>query len=306
MKKVIVTGANGFIGSNLIKKLYYNKVKIYAIVRNKEKAKNLLGLDNVNIIECKMCDYSKLNKLISEEEIDTFYHFAWDGHSGDKRYDYELQLSNIKYTCDAIKSAKILGCKRFVFPGSLIEYEYKKALDKEFYDVGIGNIYGIAKITARNMGQVLSKNLGIDFIPTTISNVYGVGEKADRLFKSTLKKLISGEKTSFTECEQMYDFIYIDDAAEAFYLIGENGKSFKNYYIGNIRQRKLKKYICDIRDCVDKNAELGFGDIRFKGISLEYTEFDTYSLYNDFKFEPKVGFIEGVLRTKEWLEKEGI
>lgn len=306
MKNVIITGANGFIGSNLVKKLSNNKVKIYAIVRNKEKAKNILGLNNVNIIECEMCDYSKLNRLIVEDEIDAFYHFAWDGHSGDKRFDYELQLSNINYTCDAVKLAKSLRCKRFVFPGSLIEYEYKKTLEKEFYDVGIGNIYGIAKMTARNMGQVLAKNIGIDFIPTTISNIYGVGEKADRLFKSTLKKLIKGEKTSFTECEQMYDFIYIDDAIEAFYLIGDNGKAFKNYYIGNVKPKKLKEYICEIRDCVDKNAKLGFGDIPFNGMSLEYNEFDTYSLYDDFKFEPKFSFKEGILKTKKWLEKEGI
>lgn len=306
MRNVIITGANGFIGSNLVRKLNEERIRVYAIVRNKENAVYMSKLENVTVIECKMCDYLKMSRLDFNEEIDTFYHFAWDGHSGDKRLDYELQLNNVKYTCDAIKLAQFLGCKKFIFPGSIIEYEYKKALEKGLQNIGLGNIYGVAKITARQMGEVLAKNMGIDFITTIISNIYGIGEKSDRLFKSTLRKLIKGEKASFTECEQMYDFIYIDDAVEAFYIIGDKGQSFKNYYIGNINPKPLKEFIREIGNCVDKDAKLGFGDISFDGVSLEFNEFDIYSLYSDFKFEPKVTFKEGVLKTKKWLEKEGV
>ena len=67
MKSVIVTGANGFIGSSLIKTLSENKVKVYAVVRTKERAKNILDLENVDIIECEMRDYLNLNKVIWEK-----------------------------------------------------------------------------------------------------------------------------------------------------------------------------------------------------------------------------------------------
>ena len=305
MKSVLVTGATGFIGRKMVEKLLSENLNVYAVVRNKETIIGEELFENVHIIECEMSEYKDINKF-SNIKIDTFYHFAWSGHSGNNREDYELQLKNIQYTCDAIKLAKELKCKRFIYPGSLIEYEYQKSLQNNFYDVGMGNIYGIAKMTARQMGQVLARNIGIEFIPTTISNIYGVGEKVDRLFKSTLKKLMRKEETKFTNCEQMYDFIYIDDAVEAFYLIGEKGTPFKNYYIGNKKPKKLKEFIFQMKDCVDVNTELGFGKIPFHGIGLEYNEFDTCSLYEDFEFEPKVGFCEGIKKTKQWLEKEGI
>lgn len=305
MKSVLVTGATGFIGRKMVEKLLSENLNVYAVVRNKETILGEELFENVHIIECEMSEYKDISKF-SNIKIDTFYHFAWSGHSGNNRGDYELQLRNIQYTCDAIKLAKELKCKRFIYPGSLIEYEYQKSLQNNFYDVGMGNIYGIAKMTARQMGQVLARNIGIEFMPTTISNIYGVGEKVDRLFKSTLKKLMRKEETKFTNCEQMYDFIYIDDAVEAFYLIGEKGTPFKNYYIGNKEPKKLKEFIWQMKDCVDVNTELGFGKIPFHGIGLEYNEFDTCSLYEDFKFEPKVGFCEGIKKTKQWLEKEGI
>ena len=302
MKTAIVTGANGFVGSALVRELILKGVNVYAVVRNKDKCADLNNFKNITIIECEMSDYKNLNHYICKKNIDVFYHFSWDGTVGDKRSDYTLQLRNVEFTCDAVKAAKKMNIKKFVFAGSIIEYEYEKCIKEKYFDIGINNIYGISKITARNMAEVLANSIGVDFIPTIISNIYGVGEVSDRLFKNTLKKMLNGEKTSFTTCEQLYDFIYIDDAVRAFYLVGKYGEKFKNYYIGNKEPKKLKEYITQMKDCANKNCQLGFGDIQYKGISLTYKEFDTYSLYNNFTFEPQVSFSEGIKKTIGWLK----
>lgn len=305
MKTAIVTGASGFVGGALVRELVSNGVNVYAIVRNKEKSAGLKKLDNVVIIECNMSEYKNLNQFISDKEIDVFYHFAWDGTVGEKRSDYTLQLRNAEFTCDAVKVAKTMNAKKFVFAGSIIEYEYEKCIKEKHFNIGTNYIYGIGKITARKMGQVLANSIEIDFIPTIISNIYGVGEISDRLFKSTIKKILNGEKTSFTTCEQLYDFIYIEDAARAFYLIGEKGRGFRNYYIGNRNPKKLKEFILEMRDLVNKDVKLGFGKVPNAGISLTYNEFDTNMLFNDFQYKTIVTFKEGIYRTLEWLREKG-
>ncbi|MGG7198264.1 NAD-dependent epimerase/dehydratase family protein [Clostridium butyricum] len=298
MRSAIITGANGFIGRNVAKYLADNGVKVYAFVRNKNKSIYLDKNKNINIIECKM---EKIDQLNFNESIDTFYHFAWEGVSGEERKDYNIQIKNIKYTCDAIKLAKKLEASKFIFAGSIIEYEYYKCIEKN--QSSINNIYGLAKITARNMGKIISDSIGIKFIETTISNVYGPGEYSPRLINMVIRKMLKKEKISLTLCEQLYDFIYIDDAVRAYYLIGQNGESKQNYYIGNNRPRKLKKFILEIRNCIDCTLEIGFGDIPFTGVSLEYNELDTSYLYEGLEFETLTSFGDGVLETIKWVKK---
>lgn len=153
------------------------------------------------------------------------------------------------------------------------------------------------------MAKSIAVSLGIDFITATISNAYGEGEISLRFINSTLRSLLNKEKTSFTAGEQLYDFIYVTDVANAFVTIAREGKPYSNYYIGNKVQRKLKDFLLELRDCVDKNIQLGIGEIPFDGISLDYTELDVKNLYEDTSFECRVDFKEGINKTIEWLEQ---
>lgn len=302
MKRVIVTGATGFIGRNLVKELASKGVEVWTIVRNKKNT--ISSLPNVHIVECKGSQYKELVNIIPKGKLDVFYHLAWAGVSGKERSDYNIQLDNIRSTCDAVMLAKELEANRFVFAGSIMEYEYKKCIDENFIKSGLGNMYGIAKMNARQMAQTLSYNLKLNFNPVTISNVYGIGEVSERFINSTIRKLLDKERTSFTKGDQLYDFIYIDDAVRALYLIGNFGKPFKNYYIGNRHPRKLKEFIFEMKDCVDQDIKLGIGEIPYNSISLNYNEFDTNGLFDDFGFTPEIDFKQGVQKTIEWIYKQ--
>lgn len=302
MKNIIITGANGFLGSNFVRKMAVKGINVYAFVKSKQGIK-LKENENITIIECPMIEYTSFDYNIIKGPIDAFYHFAWDGTAGSKRANYNVQLMNVKYTCDAVKLAKELKVEKFIFVGSIIEFEYLKCIQNGRNDLRINNMYGIAKIMAREMARILAENLNIEFIETTISNIYGPGETSLRLLNSTLRKMLNGEKTSFTNCEQLYDFIYIDDAMEAYYLIGENGIKNKNYYIGNKKPRKLKEFIYEMRDCINSSLSLGFGEIPFCGVSLEYNELDTELLYNELSFKASFDFKQGIRNTIAWLER---
>ena len=58
-----------------------------------------------------------------------------------------------------------------------------------------------------------------------------------------------------------------------------------------------------MRDCIDPSLELGFGEIPFNGPMLTYKEFNTQALYDEFDFEPKVSFQEGIQKTIKWLRE---
>ena len=301
MQKVIITGASGFIGLALTKQLSLKGYEIYALVRNEDKKHLFNNIKNVNIIISGLDNIAILKDTLEGNTFKYFFHLAWDGTSGKDRENYEKQLANVNYTCEAVKVAKALACERFIYAGSLMEYESINYIPISGSKPALNYIYRTAKLTAHYMAKAISVGLGLDFSIGIISNAYGEGELSERLINSTIRKMLNGEKVSFTAGEQLYDFIYISDVAKAFIAIAEEGKPYGNYYIGNKEQRKLKEFLLELRDCVNKNVELGLGEIPFDGISLNYELIDTNKLYEDTSFYCEVDFKSGINETVKWI-----
>lgn len=301
MKKAIVTGANGFVGSAVCNELQALGVEVIAIVRHPDAdISRIKSKENVRIVYSDFSVFRDLASLIPDRDIDVFYHFAWNGSAGPKRGDSDVQLKNVKYSCDAVKACSDLGCRRFVFASSIMEYEIEAAMSTEVIP-GINSLYCSAKIAADYMVRAIAGSLGIDYIRAVISNIYGPGESAPRLINTSLRKMLNGEHCAFSSGNQLYDFIYISDAAKAFVAIGEKGINNKTYYIGSQNPRPLKEFLIEMRDCVDPNIRIGLGELPFNGISLTYKEFDINAVKNDTGFVPEHSFKDGIQKTVTWL-----
>ena len=304
MKTAIVTGACGFIGSNLVTELLENDYAVCAVIRKDEEIYADFAInDKVALLFYDMVDYWKLRDEHILIDADVLYHLSWAGVSDELSQSYKIQLQNVQNSCDLFESAIALKVKRFVFAGSIMEYEHDKAIQKGYYNLSKRNIYHIAKNTARNILQVIANNSGVEYLPITISNVYGPGDRSTRLINQLIISIISKKKLSLTRCEQKYDFIYIDDAVRAIRLVGEAGKNNKNYYIGNKAPTILLEYIIELYEAFDSGEPLGIGEKELQGVSLSYDEFDMLGLYDDLHFSTKTSFSQGVKSTRKWIEQ---
>lgn len=301
MKSAIVSGASGFVGNAVVNELRSRGVEVFALTHKTDMA--CLDLVGIHYIACNLDGYSALPNLISDVSPDVFYHFAWAGTSGSLRGDERVQLKNVQGTCDAVKAAAAMGCKKFVFASSVMQYEVEAEI-KGMRSPSQGSIYSTAKMTADYMARILSASNGLEFNSALISNIYGPGEKSPRLINSSIRKLLKGEHVSLSPGEQMYDFVYISDAARMFFAIGEDGKSGNTYYIGSGHPRPLRTFLMEMRDIVAPDAVLGIGELPFNGISLSYNEFDTQLLYNDTGVKSITPYSEGIRRTMEWIAGE--
>lgn len=307
MKKAIVTGATGFIGTILVENLCRKGIEVIAVIRKSSVNKNkLIPRNNLNIIECDMSDIFNLSKYTQTKDVDVFFHLAWEGSAGEGRADYNVQLLNIEYTINALKVANSICCKKFVGVGSLMEFEINYLMEKD-KQIFPNNIYNISKYTAHVMSKALSSKLEIDYIWTYITNAYGEYETSPRFFNTTVKKMINKEVMDFTLADNLYDFVHVEDVVNAMYLIGKHGKNDSNYCIGSGKPEELKKYITKMRDFIDRNLDLNFGKVKS---SMIYLNKDVYSIEkttNDTGYVPKIDFEEGlerVLNITKYKEKE--
>lgn len=301
MKNVIITGADGFVGSNTVKYFLEQGMTVLALDIG-EKPHRLEANDNLIYMQCDISDTAAMIEKIPHETYDTFIHFAWAGSAGAARVDYNLQMRNALNTVECMKASKEMGCSRFVCAGSIMEYEVEAAIHAQGSRPGMGYIYGMGKHIAHCMCKSVAVEIGIELVWPMITNAYGVGEFSPRFVNTTLRKIINNEPLQFTVASQNYDFVYVTDVAKAFYLIAKNGKPFCEYMIGSSTARPLKEFILEMQQALAPQAVPLFGDVPFTGTNMPLSTFGTEATEKDCGFKAEVSFAEGTRMTMEWLK----
>ena len=301
MNKVVITGADGFVGSNTAQCFLDHGIEVLAL-DIVDKPRRLTPQTGLSYKCVDITDKEQLLKAISIEEYDTFVHFAWAGSAGPLRTDYNLQMQNALNTVECLKTARELGCSRFVCAGSIMEREVEAAVHTQGSRPGMGYIYGMGKHIAHCLCKSVAANIGIDLLWPMITNAYGVGELSPRFVNTTLRKIINHEPLQFTAGTQNYDFVYVTDVAQAFFDVAEKGVPFKEYIIGSGNARPLKEFIIEMQQALAPDQTPQFGDVPFTGTNLPLSAFDTTDIEQDCGFKPKVGFAEGTRMTMEWLK----
>lgn len=302
MKTVAITGVGGFLGSHLCDRLLKIGVKVYGIDVKLEFQSKFTEHPNYTPIVADFEHYKELHTLITEP-IDVFFHFAWQGGLLQNSFwDYELQLSNAKYACDAFQEASLMGAKRFVNSGTNNQIEITQFLNSKDFTPRGTTIYASAKIALELMCKTLATKSGTDFVGCMIPMPYGDGNRSMQLFNVVAKNLIEGTSPKLIEGNNLYDMIYIGDIVDAFITIAEKGKAGRTYYIGHRKLKTFRQWIEDIRDIVAPNVELKFGEYK-DPLNMDYNCVDLDQLYNDTGFEANSNFEETIKETFEWIKK---
>lgn len=301
MENVIITGADGFVGSYTVEKFLNEGMNVIAI-DIPEKPNRLKENDRLTYLQCDISNTEKLKTLIPADKYDTFIHFAWSGSAGTARIDYNLQMKNALTTVECMKTAKALGCTRFVCAGSIMEYEVEAAIHTQGSHPGMAYIYGMGKHIAHCMCKSVAAGIGIELVWPMITNAYGIGELSPRFVNTTIRKIINGEPLQFTAATQNYDFVYVTDVANAFYLIAKNGKPFCEYMIGSGNAKPLREFILEMQQALAPDAVPLFGDVPFTGTNMPLETFSTADTEKDTGFKAAVSFAEGTKMTMEWLK----
>lgn len=299
MKSAIVTGASGFVGGAVLRELLDSGYTVYAVIR--EGREDLLPKTDRCVPV--LCDLSEMKSLVDKIPVgsaSSFYHFAWSGSAGTDRANTALQLQNALWTVDCLRVAKELGCSRFIVAGSIMEQETIAAAYAQGNKPGLGYVYGSGKVVAHAMCKSIAANIGIDLLWAFITNAYGVGERSPRMVNTTIQKCIRKQSPQFTAGTQNYDFVYIDDVARAFRLIGEKGLAFNDYLIGSGEARPLREFLLEMKEAIAPDLPFIFGDIPFTGIDLPLTSFSCMKTEQDTGFRAEISFAEGCRRTCKW------
>ncbi len=300
MKKIVITGASGFIGQHLMKHYLKEGAYVCAIVPDPENIEQYKTYDNFEVVKAGFEDFDKISDLTSLKNVDVFYYLSWGGY-GKATNDYAAQIQNIKPICDAVNEAAKMGCKRFLFSTSFSEYMISEHATLAHKDGAHCNVYGSAKQAARVMAHATAAQNGVPFLCVAFANTFGVGDRSHRSTNLFVHKLLKGEALDLTEGVHLYDWNYIEDTIEGLVLAGEKGKLDSVYYIGSNNLRPLKDIVGEVRDILAPDVEIRLGTYK-EDFHVDYSSIDITKLYRDTGYQPKWRFRDAVIATSEWVK----
>ncbi len=152
----------------------------------------------------------------------------------------------------------------------------------------------MAKLCAGQMTREAARKLGVRHIWARVLSVYGPNDGANSMISSTIRKMKAGETAQFTKGEQLWDYLYSGDAAQAFRLLGERGKDGKVYVLGSGNAIPLREYIMQIRNAIDPTLPIGLGMLPYAEKQVMHLCADIGELTEDTGWKPKVKFEDGI------------
>lgn len=297
MKKVVITGAGGFIGKALTLALLAKQIEVFAIVRTPSKLTDIKS-PLLHLIQLEFSEYSKLDFFLDNLEIDVFYHLAWNGKlNGKDISDWSMQMENVKIAVLAMEAAIKSNVKKFVFCGSSYSYMYRKENDgQEIYC----NVYGIAKKNAADLCRAMALQNNIQYNTAVLTNTFGVGDYSDKAVNTFIRKFVNNEPIHLVQAERLNDWVYIDDTVKGLIDIGVQGKNLKDYYIGHKHIATFGENLLAMRDVLAPERVLAFGEI-YDRTEINYRLLNADALFQDTGFKCVSDFKESILKTAEWI-----
>ena len=332
-KTILVTGAAGFIGSNLVKELYnrfsgikvigFDSVNDYYDVNLKEyRLTELKNFKNFTFIKGNIADKTLVEKLFEEYKPEIVVNLAAQAGVRYSITNPDAYLeSNLIGFFNILEACRHNKVEHLVYASSSSVYGMNKKIPYSTEDK-VDNpvsLYAATKKSNELMAHAYSKLYDIPSTGLRFFTVYGPAGRPDMAYFGFTNKLIKGEKIqifNYGNCKR--DFTYIDDIVTGVVNVmgktpdrNENGVRYKVYNIGNNKPENLLDFV-DILQQELIRAEVLPKDYDFEAHKelvpmqpgdVEMTYADVEDLIRDFNFKPSTSLRDGLRKFAEWYKK---
>lgn len=328
MKKILITGGAGFIGSHVVRR-FVNNYPDYQII-NLDKltyAGNLANLSdienkpNYSFVKADITDAPEINQLFKKENFDAVIHLAAESH-----VDRSITDPTAFVMTNVIGTVNLLNAVREYWKG-----DYNK---KRFYHVSTDEVYGAlgetgmftettaydphspysaSKASSDHFVRAYHDTYGIDVVISNCSNNYGSHHFPEKLIPLAINNIKNNLPVPvYGKGENIRDWLWVEDHARAIDVIFHNAKTGQTYNIGGHNEWKNIDLIHLLCSIMDKKLGRTEGEsaklITFvkdrAGHDIRYA-IDSTKLQNELNWVPSLQFEEGLTKTVEWyLENE--
>lgn len=299
--RILITGGNGFLGSNLVEHLLKLEHKLLVISRSSNNIKSFLS--KLRFKKYNSENYSKYENIILDFNPEVVIHLAWEGGNNYNSINHLDQIyKNIPSGLSLLEIIAKQNTKaKFIGFGSFLEYGTIENKVNENAVENPNNFYGLSKLAFKQFSELYCEQNNINWTWIRPCYIYGSRDVKTRLIPTVINKLLIGEDITLDDCNATIDYLHVDDFCSALEKIIEtNVDGIFNICSG--QERNLKNLINSIKENINPETTLVFNSDLNRSLKPKYVCGSNDKLKLLTGWSPKVDLELGILKTVDFYK----
>lgn len=298
-KNILITGARGFVGNNLMQHLGQLGAHVYGISHSSESK---------NVIKANILDYAKVSSIVKDKKITICFHLAGEAlvEAGQER-PYDTFKTNIEGTLNILEIARVYGLERIVIASSSHVYGKNRVPYFEGYTPRPSRPYETSKACMDLIAKSYADTFDLPVLIPRFVNIYGPGDlNFHRLIPKTIRNILEGNNPTMWGGDAVRDYLYIDDAIQAYVALA----TIAIAKVGNNRIFNFgSNNTISVKELIGKIIALAGSDVEINRVD-DKREAEIKSQYVSFKkanrllhWQPKTSLDKGLEKTIIWYKE---
>jgi nucleoside-diphosphate-sugar epimerase len=303
VKRAIVTGATGFVGANLARRLLRDGHEVHLLVRAGHSPWRIEALrGSVSVHEIDLTDRGATGAALARIRPQWVFHLAAHGAYPSQTDLDEMVRTNIVGTMSLVRACLETGFEAFVHAGSSSEYGFKDHPPAESERLDPNSHYAVTKATATLFCRHTSLAHDVAISTLRLYSVYGPYEEPTRLVPTLVVRGLRGELPPLVRPDIARDYVHVNDVIEAFVLTAQGAPERGAVYnVGTGVQTSLARVVDVARGALGIGVEPEWGTLPPRRWDTAVWVADARRIRSSLGWEPRYDFAEGFRRTVEWL-----
>lgn len=306
--RVLITGAAGFVGANLARRLIKEDYEIHVLTRKNSNKYRLKEIETqINEHQGNLIEKETLELIVDKIKPEIIFHLATKGiYGGIQDSDEELIKTNIQGTKNLIEACDGFKYKCFINTGSSSEYGTKNAPMKEDDVCTPNTIYGITKNTSTQIGQLVAKNKDKPILSFRLFSPFGPFDSKERLIPRVISRALINQDIYLSAPTIGRDFIFIDDVVELYIRAIEKAEEYKGeiFNVASGIQSTVLNVVEEVIKITDSKSRLHWGEYKERAYDNSHWLADMTKTKKYFDWKPQYNLKQGLEKTIDWIKSQ--
>lgn len=309
MKRVVVTGGSGFVGSNLVRRLLRDGHIVHLLLRPNFNPWRIRGiLDHIRIHELDISDPAAVDEIVRQIQPEWVFHMAVFGAYSSQSDLSQMIQTNIIGTMNLVNSCVKVGFESFVNTGSSSEYGFKDHAPAENEWVEPNSHYAVTKVSATLFCRYTAQSLRVNLKTLRLYSVYGPFEEPTRLIPKIINEGLRGQLPPLVHPSIARDYVYVDDVCEAYMLAAASQRDQLGavYNVGTGVQTSLADVVDLARQHMTIKSDPVWGSMAGRVWDTNTWVCENSRISQELGWVPSLNFSEGFKKSVVWWSGYGI
>lgn len=305
-KRVLLTGASGFVGANLARRLIAGGHDVRLLLRPKHNPWRLAGIDPASFVIAELADFDAVRRAVESTRPEWVFHLAAHGAYPAQRSWDEMLDTNVTGTVNLVRATLELGVESFVHTGSSSEYGFKDHAPAEDEAVEPNSDYAVAKATATLYCSFMARAHRARIRTLRLYSVFGPWEEAARLVPTLIVHGLRRRLPPLASPRVARDFVFVDDVCDAYLATAADDRAAGDavFNVGTGVQTDLASVVGLTSRLLGVDEEPAWGSMPDRSWDTTCWVADTRKIRRELGWAPRHSLESGLEATIAWLRSD--